>query len=112
MQLMALNYTCRYCAPCNLLIGHKHEIEHFLTKAFRQSTPELIGNRYQAMGTVEKKCWREGLTECKTPAEMIDHTTIFANRYEDIRLLRPGWYKEGQEQPELEPPPSCEWVKI
>ncbi len=48
MQLMALNYTCRYCAPCNLLIGHKHEIEHFLTKAFRQSTPELIGNRYQS----------------------------------------------------------------
>ena len=24
---VALNYTCRYCDHCNLLIGHKHEIE-------------------------------------------------------------------------------------
>ncbi len=111
-RLIALNYTCRYCGPCHLLIGHTHEIEHHMTEAFRHSTPELIGNRYLVMGTVEKKYWREGLTEFKTPTEMIDHTTTFTDSYEDIRLHRPGWYKDGQEQPVMEPPPSCEWVKV
>jgi hypothetical protein len=28
---IALNYTCRYCKSCDLLIAHKHEIEHLLT---------------------------------------------------------------------------------
>lgn len=30
MHLIALNYTCRYCEQCDLLVAHKHEIEHLL----------------------------------------------------------------------------------
>ena len=44
LQLIALNYTCRYCHDCDLLIAHKHEIEHLLTNLFLQFDPEVIGN--------------------------------------------------------------------
>jgi hypothetical protein len=39
-----------------LLIAHKHEIEHYLTGLFIQQAPDVIGNEYLAVGTVEKKC--------------------------------------------------------
>jgi hypothetical protein len=28
MHFIALNYTCRYCQSCDLLMAHKDEIEH------------------------------------------------------------------------------------
>jgi 5-methylcytosine-specific restriction endonuclease McrA len=49
-HLIALNYTCRYCPDCNLLIAHKHEIEHYLTALFSQQAPDAIGNDYLAIG--------------------------------------------------------------
>lgn len=109
---IALNYTCRYCRHCDLLIAHKHEIEHLLTGIFTQADPAVIGNDYLIMGTVEKKAWREGLTRPKDPAEMLSaHTSLFKNYYEELRLTQPGWYKEGEEPPPMPPPPSTEWVK-
>jgi len=54
LHLVALNYTCRYCRACDLLIAHKHEIEHLLTALFRPRDPDVIGNNYLIMGTVEK----------------------------------------------------------
>ncbi len=108
---VALNYTCRYCKQCDLLIGHKHEIEHVLTELFRQSKPDIIGNDYLIMGTVEKKVWREGFKKPKLPAEILEHTAIFKVYYQELRHTRPGWYPSGQEPPVQEPPPSQEWVK-
>jgi 5-methylcytosine-specific restriction endonuclease McrA len=62
-HLIALNYTCRYCRDCDLLIAHKHQIEHYLTALFSQMSPESIGNDYLAIGTVEKSAWKEGLKQ-------------------------------------------------
>ena len=109
---IALNYTCRYCSHCDLLIAHKHELEHLLATMFAQANPAVIGNEYLVMGTVDKKAWREGLTRPKAAAEMLDkYTSIFKNHYQELRLSQPGWYMEGVEPPEMPPPPSTEWVK-
>jgi hypothetical protein len=54
-NLIALNYTNRYCDRCDKLIAHKDEIEHFLTDMFLQINPDYIGNNYLVFGTVEKK---------------------------------------------------------
>ena len=43
---VALNYTCRYCRHCDLLIAHRHEIEHLLTSLFIETNPAIIGNDY------------------------------------------------------------------
>ncbi len=77
-QHIALNYTCRYCRGCDLLIDHKQEIEHHLYEMFRETAPEEIGNKYLIMGTLEKEIWREGLKTPKHPKEMLDHLTLFA----------------------------------
>lgn len=111
LHLIALNYTCRYCQACDLLIAHKHEIEHLLTSMFRQYDPEAVGNDYLIMGTVDKTTWREGLQQPKAVAEMLPHVSDFAEYYQELRVTRPGWYRADQEPPMMEPPPSQEWVK-
>ena len=111
MHLIALHYTCRYCPTCDLLIVHKHEIEHLLTGLFSQADPEVIGNDYLIIGTVEKTTWREGLQRPKTIAEMLPHASDFAKYYQELRVTLPGWYKADQKPPVMEPPPSREWVK-
>ena len=111
-HLIALNYTCRYCPACDLLVGHKHTIEHLLTELFRRMEPAAIGNRYLIIGTVEKGAWREGLTQPKAIAEMLPHASDFADYYQELRVTQPGWYKANQEPPVMEPPPPQEWVKL
>jgi hypothetical protein len=111
MHLIALNYTCRYCEACDLLIAHKHEIEHLLTGMFRQYDSEVVGNDYLIIGTVEKATWREGLQRPKAVAEMLPHASDFAEYYKELRVTRPGWYKADQEPPVMEPPQPQEWVK-
>ncbi len=109
---IALNYTCRYCRACDLLMAHKHEIEHLLTEMFRHYNPAVIGNNYIIGGTVDKKAWRAGLKDPQPAAEvMTKYLSIFKAYYEELRVTRPGWYKEGEEAPEMPPPASTEWVK-
>lgn len=110
-NLIALNYTCRYCQDCDLLIAHKHEIEHLLTEMFRQNDPSKIGNDYMIIGTVEKSTWRKGLEKSLTIDKMLPHASDFAKYYEELRFTRPGYYKADQEPPIMEPPLSQEWVK-
>jgi len=109
---LALNYTCRYCRACDLLIAHKHELEHLLTELFKQQNPAVIGNDYQVMGVVDKKAWRAGLSQPKPASEVISsHLSLFKTYYEELRLTQPGWYLPDAEPHEMLPPPSTEWVK-
>ena len=111
-HLIALNYTCRYCPDCDLLIAHKHEIEHYLTALFSQLAPDAIGNDYLAVGTVEKSVWKEGLKQQQSIDEFLPHTSDFATYYKELQLTRAGYYKADQKPPVAVPPPSQEWVKI
>jgi hypothetical protein len=111
LNLISLNYTCRYCPACDLLIAHKHEIEHLLTTLFRQRDPEVIGNEYLIMGTVDKAVWREGLHQPKAAKEMLSQANIFKEYHKELRTTRPGWYKDSQEPPVMEPSLSQEWIK-
>ena len=111
-HLITLNYTCRYCHNCDWLIADKQVVEHLLTGIFSQYDPEVVGNDYLIMGTVEKMAWREGLQEPKSIAEMLPQASDFAQYYQDLRVTQPGWYRADQEPPMMEPPPSQEWVKV
>ena len=44
---------CRFCAPCDLLIVHKDELERRLAATLLESNPELVGNDYLIIGTVD-----------------------------------------------------------
>ncbi len=110
-HLIALNYTCRYCRDCDLLIAHKHQIEHYLTALFSQMAPESIGNDYLAIGTVEKSVWKEGLKQQQSIDKLLPHASDFATYYDDLQLTRAGYYQADQKPPIAVPPPSQDWVK-
>ncbi len=110
-HLIALNYTCRYCPACDLLIAHKHEIEHLLANLFNSMEPTAVGNPYLIIGTVEKTTWREGLQQPKAVAELLSHAADFLEYYQELRYTQPGWFPAEQKPPLMEPPPSQEWVK-
>jgi hypothetical protein len=109
-NLINLNYTHRYCRRCNTLIGHKHEIEQFLFNLFSQHNPEVIGNSYVIIGTMEVKAWREGLNKQQSISEARAHIHDLKT-YEELRMTMGGWFHKDQEPPVMEPAPSTIWVK-
>ncbi|MCP5098242.1 MAG: hypothetical protein GY943_22055 [Chloroflexi bacterium] len=58
-QLFVLNMTGKYCPTCDLLILHQDKVEELLTAAMMGHNPDVIGNNYLVIGTVERKGWRE-----------------------------------------------------
>jgi len=110
MHPIVLNYTCRYCRHCDLLVAHKHEIEHLLTELFLQYAPDSIGNEYLIIGTVDKKVWRKSDKEQVTTADIFPHTHDFITYYTELRQRRRGWFPAGEVPPVEEPPPSSEWI--
>jgi len=111
LHLVALNYTCRYCRDCDLLIAHKHEVEHLLTALFMERDPSAIGNDYLVLGTVEKKAWREDIGQPKSIEKMRANTHDFKTYYQQLRMKQQGWYQFDEEPPVREPPLSQEWSK-
>jgi hypothetical protein len=107
---VALNYTCRYCSRCDLLIAHQHEIEKYLTDLFTQLDPSVIGNDYLILGTMERKAWRENMKHPKPAAEMRANIHDFKSR-QTIQSSMGGWFPKGVEPPFRQPPPSTDWVK-
>jgi hypothetical protein len=100
-----LNYTCRYCPKCDILIAHKDEIEGYLHRLFSERAPEVIGNDYMMMGTTERSYWKEGFTKAHLPSEVLTNLHGFK---EYLNFERTGrWLPDGNEkelpaaQPEL-----------
>jgi hypothetical protein len=110
MHLVALNYTCRYCTYCDLLIAHRDEIETLLATMFAQRDPAVIGNDYLIIGTVEHRAWRENMKQPQSFAEMMAQTHDFKSHYA-IQMTMAGWFREGQEPPLRQLPQLTVWVK-
>ena len=92
MDLIALNKTCRFCPACDLLIVHRDEIEALLAAHFSAHEPEVIGNDYLIIGTLDRSDWRKG---CQVPLslkEMIEHLHDFKEsvRFEMQRAWMPA----------------------
>ena len=69
--MVILNKTCRFCPRCELLIAHQDEIEGYLAQLFAELAPQVIGNDYLVVGTIERKDWRRGLAEPLKNTEML-----------------------------------------
>ncbi len=86
---LILNYTCRYCAKCDLLIAHKNEIEGYLAQMFSQRAPEAVGKDYLVIGTAEKEYWRAGLDNLHPPTDLLDNLHGFKD-YRNFEMVG-GW---------------------
>ena len=57
--LLLLNMRGRYCPACDVLILHQNVVEDLLVRTFEQRRPDIIGNDYLILGTVEPAFWRK-----------------------------------------------------
>jgi len=89
-----VNKTCRYCLRCDLIIAHRDELEAQLEMLFDQHNPEVIGNDYLVIGTLDHDVWERG---CQTPltipemiANLHDFQEVLRIEPADRRGHRPG----------------------
>ncbi|MBC8335793.1 MAG: hypothetical protein ISR59_06240 [Anaerolineales bacterium] len=54
-----INKRCRYCQKCDLLIVHQEELENMLVLSHKENNPEIVGNEYLVLGTLEPSAWRK-----------------------------------------------------
>jgi hypothetical protein len=88
---MALGKTCRYCSRCELIMAHQDELEAQLAHGLSQTAPEVIGNPYLVLGTIDKKVWRVPL------GEMLQHVADF-KRVLKLTVEPGGSYPAEREQ--------------
>ncbi len=48
---------CRFCYVCGLLIVHQDQLEQQLVSQFMLINPEIIGNDYRVVGTLDREEW-------------------------------------------------------
>lgn len=105
--LLTLGKTCRYCAKCEFIIAHKDDIEHILTEIFSESHPDIVGNQYLVIGTVEKKAWQKGMAEPLTMEKIWDHTADI-KEYLVLKYEPGGWLPPDPEAPR---PPRKAYIR-
>lgn len=88
--LLILGKTCRYCPICEMIIAHQNELETELVNTFLKRAPEIVGNPYLVLGTVQLKAWREGIQRPLTLEQIRDQTSDF-KRYLKLSVDRGGW---------------------
>jgi len=64
---------------CDLLIAHRDEVEAHLTRLFTQVRPEVIGNDYLVIGTLDRADWKRGLQKPLAYAEIEEVLHDFNN---------------------------------
>jgi hypothetical protein len=75
---LVLGLTCRYCNRCELIMAHKDILEGELALTFSRLEPNVIGNEYLVLGTMEKKAWQKGMTAPgQNLGEALDHVAQF-----------------------------------
>ncbi|WP_335042989.1 hypothetical protein [Nostoc sp.] len=96
-QLFLLNKQCKYCPSCDLIIAKKQEIEPLMAATFVQTNPQIVGNNYVVMGTVDKKDWKEGDKNLLSPSEMIGRIYVFKDVW-NFEVIPAGWYPNKGKQ--------------
>ena len=90
-QAVVLNMNGRYCPHCDLLILHQDKVEELLAAALALQDPELIGNAYLIVGTVERKGWRQVQKEPYNLQAVFDNLHDF----EEVVDFKPAHYGWG-----------------
>lgn len=89
-QPLVLGKTCRYCTRCELIIVHKDELEAELALRLRTIAPEEVGGKYLVLGTMDKKIWRQGLSEGGGPIDAFLRYVADFKQVFDLEV-RGGW---------------------
>jgi hypothetical protein len=100
-----LNKRCRYCPDCDILICHQDELERLLAQAFGERTPEIIGEDYLVLGTLDKATWRGREKEPITMGDLPDLLHDF-KAYLQLGYTPAHWAPAEGGGPQAEPSPE------
>ena len=94
MYPVSLNYTCKYCPVCDLLIAHQDEIERLLAAMFQKHAPDALGNDYLVIGTFDHNYWKQGTKTPHAAGDLFDHLHDF----KQVVIFQPagGWVEKGK----------------
>ncbi len=93
--LLSLNKSCRYCPECDLIIVKRAELKGILTAFCEQNAPEIEGNDFFVLGTMERKDWKKGQTEEMSQQEAIKRLFPFKDAWK-FEVIPAGWYPKEQ----------------
>ena len=74
---MLLDKISRYCYHCDLVIVHQDQLEERLTAFFTKFKPEVVGNDYLVMGTLNRSELKQEIQNGLPIQEMIEHLHDF-----------------------------------
>ena len=75
--MFVLNKTCRYCERCDLLIARQEHVEAIMAETFATRAPDIVGNEYQVIGTMDRADWRDGVESKIQPTDVADRMYLF-----------------------------------
>lgn len=92
---LTLGKTCVYCSRCELIVVHQHELEAQFAHALGTLAPEVIGNEYLVLGTVDQRAWKAGLAGAGHElGEILKHVADFKSV---LKLeVDPGGWRPAQ----------------
>lgn len=82
--------TCKFCSKEQLIICHQDELDTELARAFTTLNPQVIGDDYRVLGTIEMGIFKTGLTAGHSLGELLEHTADF-KKHIDLAFDPGGW---------------------
>ena len=83
---VVINFTCRYCPDCDLLIAHKDRLEAVLAHLFtRAGRPDVLGSDYLVIGTIDRSVWHER-------EMLLQHTIDHLHDFRETLIFEPAHY--------------------
>ncbi len=89
-QMVQLNMSGPFCPVCELIILHQNVVEDLLTRLFSSFNPDMIGNNYFIIGTVERAHWKKSSKQGGTVQEAFDNLHDF-KKHVSFEVQR-GWF--------------------
>jgi hypothetical protein len=94
--LFLLNKSCKFCEKCQLIITRKREVEGLMAFKFSSVNPEIIGNDYLVIGTLERKDWQGGSRGLISSKEILERVIFFKDHLE-FEVIPARWELEKSE---------------
>ena len=94
-HLFSINKFCRYCPRCDLIIVKQADLENLLVAICEQYAPDIIGNEYLVLGTMDRKDWKDAQTGKISQKEGIDRSYPFKDVWK-FEVIPGGWYSDEQ----------------
>lgn len=97
--LLALNMSGPYCPNCDLIILHQDKVETLMVMTFENVAPDIIGNDYLIMGTIERSQWRKSSKIGGTDKEFFENLHAFKEMV-TFEPMHYGWLPDDQDETE------------